>query len=323
MNQKEITCLLAALVVSSAFVGGTMAITPTIDTETSDTPSTSDLVDGTTINNFSADPSKASYLNASFSGTPSDEIVVEIHKNDDPNTTYVSLRGGFSKTYENTSSGTEYYARNISHEDFSTIPMAGGESKTVDIRVYVAGDATNYTTIDNVTLQNVEGRHVVRVSEQSVNNDSMVDFGERGIISSETTATVDDEVILNKSETNRTVTYVFAESQTANASSLAAEEATAGEWLPYYGAYAEGTALKVYQTNAPSDVAGTYGVHQTDDGQETVTYHVADSYDKQAIEFETRANDHVSVFDILDGNGALGLAQNFEFSDLGTAAVGG
>ena len=156
--------IIIGLVLSVVSLGGmAMADKPTIDTETTDTSTTSEIKEGYTINPFEANRSNSSYLEAEFdSDNPQVRAV-------DPENAEVLRRWGEGVMNE-TNASNNYYRLQIRHDQLENAPMEPGESKDVDIVVINNTNVSESewdTTTATITLNNSDDRTVVRAGDSA------------------------------------------------------------------------------------------------------------------------------------------------------------
>jgi hypothetical protein len=309
-----------------------MAAAPTVDTETTDTSTTSDWTDGHTVTQFNASADANSWIEASYD---SQNASVEIADNE---TGEVHLtNSSMEQTAAIDSSGdgstdTWYYAWNLSHDEMDQIPMDAEESKTLDVTFIndSAMDNPDTTTIQ-VTLNNTDERAVVFVGDTFTNDSNnfetetvqtafgieVLAFGDFG--SESTMADIQqDNVAVNGSQT--TLTLALAESNATDAFSAAAEDTEAGDFIRSQQVFVDGAPVPVYDSEAPdsANTTGTYGVY--DAGTDEVVVHLGDEHEsKSAVDVHAVGNDAYSFSDRFD---MFGLSAFMPFSLLGGLGFG-
>lgn len=296
--------LLAIAVALAMLVAPVMAAAPTVDTETTDTATTSDLTDGTTIN-FSANSSTKSYIEGSFDSTNASIEIVdpatgEVHASNDS--------AAMKQTFSNSTSSTYYYAWNMTHSSLATMPMDAGQNKSVTIRfINDTSLESPDTTEITVYLQNSDDRAVVYAGDGAAagtvtgldvtteTDDGIPLFGSN----SSTTTIEADNVGLGTNATGTTVHVIAANTSGEDPFT----EATDSKWG---GSYAESELHKghrlniaghkhaVFHTSTPDYLVDGYTYATTDEinGHDAYTVHVADDYSgESSLDITTKANE--------------------------------
>lgn len=282
------------LVALAALSMPVLADAPSIDTETDNTTATSELQDGTTIDNFTAD----SGTNSTLSTYDDDNVsrVVEVVDGDytletlSENATYVS---------EATTGVTRYfYNRTISHDVFEYAEVTAGEQHNVSLKIYNTSDSgelsANNTSSANitVTLNASDGRTLRRIS----NGSDALEFNELGLratvpfVSSSSDADLSQEGLgVSGDSTDVILSVNDADAQDNFTSSL--EEADSGQWAPGATATVDGDLVPVFKDEASGMSDGdTYAVYDTD--SKDVVFNLGDDYsDADSVDVGIESDD--------------------------------
>lgn len=316
-----------------AAMSGALAAAPTVDTETTDTASTSALTDGAVVTDFNASASdNLSTLEASYDSTNPGIAIVDPETGDTLKTvTNTSNPDYFTET--GSASGVTYYETTFSEADFATVPMAANEDKTVELRLINNTEVSQSqwdTTNVTITLDNTGERAVVTASSSSESSgivetdeiDSLLpEFLGGGTES--TTSVAQDNLGVNGSATT---VYVVYEDDTADD---AFEDAAANQsWFgieAFASDYEDGdrindhivlvedTPYAVFSEDVAEDIPDdtTYAVYTEVDGQPAHEIQLGDEFDDESsLDVETTGNDALGFAERVatEGVGLFGLS---------------
>lgn len=302
---KAAGVLIAIAVVLSVAVGPALAVAPTVDTETTDTSTTSDWTDGHTVTNFEANSSNTSYIEANFE---TDNASVEIV---DPDTGVVHA-SNTSDSMEETNTTNNYYAWNLSHDELATMPMDAGENKSITVRFINDTSVENPDTTEiTVYLENQNYRAVVYAGDEAAagtvtgltvdntNESTLFGFGSER---AQTHITADNVGIDGANTTE--VTVIAANTSDADPFTDAEDRKAFGSYESgdFFGAHQfsiEGHDHAVFMSEAHEDVADgvTYATTGTVNGHDAYTIHLADDYEGETeVDVATAANDKYGFF---------------------------
>jgi hypothetical protein len=285
-TQRRVAAVLAVVGLITVAAGGAFAAAPTVDTETTDTATTSEITDGTVIQNFTANDSEASIIQADYdSDNPKVKVLDE---NNDTVTSYTAS----DMTETNTSQ--DYYNTTINHSVLNNVEISPGEQVNVTLRLINntevdSPDTTNVT----LTLDGADGR-TVRVVDSSLSSDaftadaagfdipvvgtvSVPVFGTSGDTS---TYSPDSSIPINGS--NSTVEIHYANTSGASSLSTVADELSSEAWAKGIAVQTDEGPVKTYVDAAPSDVneSNTYAVYDT--GDDDLVIHTGDEYEGES-----------------------------------------
>jgi hypothetical protein len=281
---------LAALVVLSGLAvvatGGGLAAT--IDTETTDTSTQSDLTDSTVITDYNgSDPGYAfeasvQTQNDSEFRVLADGVVIETWGPTDLNQT------GAIDTGSDGNADTWYYRASSSEVNsaLQKVPIMSGENATVTFRAVdnATLSAENETYADaNVTVDNVDGRIIFRGSAGAMTLEDAGGFEVFGLSILDTSPIAElseDNVAINGSGTTMTLSLTEEGDNTSIAERFSnpIDSASSGDVVPMQ-LWVNNIPHQVYYESAPSDVdnSTTYGIFKPDSNE--VTANIGDEYD--------------------------------------------
>jgi hypothetical protein len=292
----------AILATLALLVAPAMAAAPTPDSETANSPTTSDWTDGTTVPSFEANSSNTSYIEAQFDST---NASIEIL---DPNTGEVHASNStLNQTYADATNNTWHYAWNLSHDALATMPMDAGENKSVTVKfINDSNHANPDTTEITVYLENQDDRAVVYAGDAAdagnitgLSASTAVDEGWFGLGSTSATTTVeaDNVGLVNASGTR--IDVIVANTSGEDSFSEADDQALWGSYDT--GEFHKGHQLHianhnhaVFNQEAADYVVNdyTYAVTSTINGNDAYRIHVADDYSGEStLDVKTVAND--------------------------------
>lgn len=307
---KTASRLAVALVALMAVSAVAFAAAPVVDTETTHTSTTSDWTDGTTVQDFEANASNTSHVEAEYDSTnPKMEII-------DPGTgeTVVSYTAtDMNQTGENSTAGTYFYAANVSHDELSGMPMDAGQNKSVTVRFTNNTSASSPAT-SNITvyLENQGDRTVVRVGETMADGNN-VDFEATGISPPLFDSTFFDRGDIADIEQDNvaiggngsTTTFALANTTTADSfADGASDDAESGDLLLTQQAFVENSdgdlePVRVYygEAHSDADTSETYGVYD-ENSDEVTFYHGEDAENETSVDIHLIANDAYGATDL-------------------------
>ena len=268
--------VLGVVMVVTGSMGVVLAAAPTVDTETTETNTQSDLTDGTTINGFEANGSNETRVEAKFD---SDKPKIEFQ---DPDTNEVLLTLD-SDDLNETNSSQNYYGDNLSHDEFSQFPMAPGENKSITVQFINNTNPSNPDTTNiTVYFENSQDRGVVYVGESLASgNDVEIDSDGFTVLNRSFFANeyFRIEHTVESGGSNATTTFALANTSVADRVSQSHEDATREEWVSSTLMTVDGEPVRVYDTTAPDDVANgssTYAVYRSSTNE--IVLHYRDDY---------------------------------------------
>lgn len=280
-SRKAANLLIVIGVVLSVLapVGLAAAASPIVDTATTNTSTTSDIVDGTTITGFDANASNQSYFEAEFDST---DPAVRLK---DPETGEV-LRVYGSAAFNQTHSGsqTNHYARNFSHDEFQNVPMAPGENKSVTL-VAVNNSTLSTPDVTNVTvyLENVGDRSVIRVGSTVASSQKFSLKEGQFVVETLNWSFGAKQATFDRSNVKiagqgSTLRIAFANATAASRFDDSAADAASGDAVLSTTLTAGDDPVLVYKDSAPSDLANdsTYAVY--DSSEDALTVHFGSDF---------------------------------------------
>ena len=324
INKRQLGAVLAiAVLVVSA--GGALAAAPTIDTETTNTSSTSEVTDGTTIVNFQANSSNTSVLQASYdSQNPKVEVL-----NADNETVKTYTASDMNQTGNGTS--TYYYNTTISHDVWNNVEISPGQNVTVHLRLTnntqaESPDTTNVT----VHLDGAKGR-TVRVVGSSLSDDvfstastgtfalvGTLDVGFLGWGQDTSTYEADSGIPING--TNSTVELHYANDSAVSSLATVADELDTNAWAKSIIVQSDSGPIKTYIGEAPDDVdsSATYAVWES--SANDLVIHTGDNYEGETEISGLSVNGNAGFIDQIR---AYGFGSALPDLNLGLMAFGG
>jgi hypothetical protein len=306
LSRVGLVFLVAGLVLASA--GAALGATPVVDTETTNTSTTSDITGSTVISNYTADPAKNSSLEFEI-----DSQNPEVWLVDDRTGEVVRIYSDadFTQTGTDSDQTPTYYhfRRNFSHDEFSTISGFTGENSTVSMRIYNNSNATNPDTLwVNFTITQ-QDRTVVRAGSAAAERGDLslgVDgftFESVGVsVFDDNFATFEDTVAVPGS--NGTITVVSANGTTEDRLAASADGVSSGEWIQSTVVQLGDEPVRVFLDSAPDgwDKSNSYAVY--DSGTQDITIYVGDDVDTSSADLTVEGNvgflKQDDVYDTLD-----------------------
>ncbi len=278
-------CLIGMSVAPAA-----MGAAPVVDTEQTDTSTTSEITGSTVIDPFTANSSKTSALEFE-----TDSTNPEVWVRDDATGEVISVvsTSSMNQTYANDTESKYYYQYEFSHDEFQTISGETGENSTVTLEIY------NDTTVDNPDVTNVSlqlaqsDRTVVRAGPQAVADGDLEitdTFEVAGFTPlGEPEGTFDTTTTVPSS--NGTLVVAGVNNTLTTRLSDAAGSESAGGWIQSTALTVDGNAVQVYLDEAPDgvDSTDTYAVYDSGDSLIEV-YPGDDIADVSNADVSVRAN---------------------------------
>jgi hypothetical protein len=273
-NQRRLALagLLAILVVAAPPVA---AQAPTVDTETTTTSTVSEVTDGMTVQNFTANGSLNSTLQASYDSTnPKVEV---LNEDDEVITSYTAA----DMTKTGSTSTLEYYNLSVAHDVWDDVPITPGEDVEVHLKLYNNTEASTMdTTLVNITLSGASGRTVTPVADPGTTEAVSVEtpaFSLGFLDWGDTAATYKpSSVPINGS--NSTVTVTYSNGTAIDALDLATTDADTGDRVKKVAINTDNGPVKAYVDEAPADVntSATYAI--VDPAANEVVIHTGEDY---------------------------------------------
>lgn len=308
-NSRIRTVLVVATVVGMAVAavsfGGIAAVT--IDTETTDTASTSDLTDGTAVHDLDNSSTVSTIEVQSDNASSGDDFNVYFTVNDtnsdqDGTTFYES---GESWTATNESAG--YYELNLTHATvFEDLERSAGENVSVDVKVVVNESETSEESVNfTITAVNDNDTAVAAVYGDE-DGTQLTDTTSRFSLGSSLFGSDDDDepgavkstesTGVNATNTS-TIRVELVNGSAADAGAAAADRADSGEFLGFAGATAADQRVPVFVESADAEWLDTdEDAYATLDSEgDTLTVHNADTLvdEDGTVDVTTTANDAV------------------------------
>ncbi|MFC4553540.1 MULTISPECIES: hypothetical protein [Halorussus] len=285
--KKFVALAIAALLVTGGMQGA-LAAKPSIDTETTNTTSTSEITDG-------------SVIDVRNGANASDYHSIQYTADSENSKLKVTLNGskeGDAVFYANSSaevvdSASNTYKVNFSEVELADVPRKVNQNVTLDFTIINNTAAANSdTTTIQVTLRNGANNSVVYVSDFDVEDSNDIEtFNKNTTIAGLTIpfTTKDYSQIsdldrnVNGSATD--VTVVFGNGTVAeDYSNAVASDASEGDWLISQASLLSTTPVKVYNEEAPDSVSDgdSYGVYSSDiGGQAGITYELGETFEDE------------------------------------------
>lgn len=284
-SRQPLLWLGIVLLTMGLVVGAAGAASPVLDTETSDTTTTSDIVADTTITSFEASQNNSTHVEASgLTANASMEVR-------DPDTGVVYYT---NSSPDATNSSAGYYAWDINHSEWDDFPATSGGNKTFELRVY------NDSTVDdpdttNVTfyIESVDGRTVINVAEPQIGDDAIATVKEAGysVLGVDTDIemaglwapeAIFDQGSVAVDGNGSTIKYALANDSVAERFGQSADDASSGDWVKSTVLTVDGTPVKVFDESAADDVdenVDTYAVYEND--SDDVTVYLGEDYENE------------------------------------------
>jgi hypothetical protein len=330
--KRLLAVALAVSVALAAFAGGGAAA-PSIDTEATDTTSTSEIQDGTTVANFSANGSKTSIVGLQAEQTTNDTRVQLWHNASDA---MVAENDSGVFTGIDTTNGESYHNHSFDHDQLGDLERGINDNVTVSVR------ATNNTTVDNPDSAYIAEFYVETDDSVSVEyvSDSDVDTGDIVEVENESGTelpVVDMEIGGADSATLETndrqvndstkVVVALGNGTVADDFDRVAEGTSSGEELSgIFGTRAVAimetddgtTAVPVFDESVPDDFddSRTYALYESVGGTDAVVLYQGDDLDTDEIAVTAAADPGLLSY----ATDYISLGFN---SLMGTVVVGG
>jgi hypothetical protein len=289
-NKKLLALALASMVALSA-MGGALAAAPTVDSETSESSTTSDLVAGGNVDSFNASSDRNSAIEGEFDSTNASINITH------PETGFEVAdwsTSDLNQTYSDAANNSYRYRINFSHDELADVPVTAGESETITVHLI------NDTSVDdpdvtefNVTL-NATNERTVRVITDDTADSSDVDMmSESQLIGDDVNYSTVEKDNVGIANGSTDVYFVYA-NDTVSSDFTSATEADDGffSFFSMSDPSSEGTFLQkhtlmvndksyaVFNSNLPDWVdestGMTYGTTTTVDGMDATKIHLSD-----------------------------------------------
>lgn len=313
----------ALLVVSG--MQAAMAAQPSIDTETTNTTSTTELSNESTINMTEVNASDYHRLQYTADSEDS-KLKVTLHGDDD--------EGGAvfysNSTPDTVDSASDTYRINFSEAELADVPTTLNENVTLDFTIINNTTVSNPdTTTIQVHLKNGQQRSVVYLSDMDVDDGDDIETFDtnRSIAGYEIPFTAKDYSHVSGLDrdvdgSNTDVTVIFANDSVADDySSAVASDTESGGWIVGQASLLSETPVKVYNEKAGDDVESgdSYGVYKNDiGGEDGITYELGDKYeDEDELTVSSYGNQNYDL-----GMGAFSVFNAFSVTELHTALWG-
>lgn len=324
-NDSNWTRVLAVfMAIAMVSVGGAIAAEPSLDDETTNTSTTSDVAEGDVIEDFNASASEYTYIEYTADSDQSSLAV----QDPDTGTTYYS-----NSSVMTTDETNGHYAVNISHDDLSRVPVEANANTTVEVAI------TNNTEVDNpdtytfnLTLAADGSRTVIDLNEDVASDDDIFSSETVGLFNIKSLAGIIGDHDVSEFEqddlsidgSNSTV-EVYLTNTTAQESFANATEGTEAGTLDVHlkstmESGDDEITVPHFVDEAPDDVPDgqTYGVYDTDSNK--VTYHLSEEDFEGKDEIDTLS---VSSGDALGWTSVLSFSRDFGFGILTQKAIPG
>ena len=314
--------MLVALAVTAVPLG--MAAKPSLDSETTNTTTTTDVTNDSVLSDFDASASNHTYIEYT---ADSDNSAVKI-KDPDTGTVY------YKNTSVMTTDGTNgHYAVNISHDELADMPVEANKNTTATVVITNNTEASNPDTFSfNLTLAADGSRTVVDLNNDVASNEDSFSSKTLGLFGIESLAGLvgDHEVSsldqndLSVNGSNTTVT-VYLSNQTAQDAFSAATKGTEAGVLDVDLSATMDTGSKEvvvphFIDEAPDTDAldgTTYGVYHTDSNK--IVYHLGDEFDGKS-EIDSMS---VKSGNALSWGSVLSFSRDYGFGVLSQKAIPG
>lgn len=284
---RKIGILFVAIGLVGALTSPAIAAQPVFDAENSNTSTTSEIVDGYTVNDFTANSSNESYIEVEFDST--NPLIKFINPDTDREITRIGP-SSLNQTYSNSSNSVYHYATNVSHDQFVNVEMNAGENQSIKV-VTINNSSAQTQDMTNATiyLNNSDDRTVRRVTGgDTLTIDSGYEvpavnytIGDRSASYSEDSIPVD---------ANGTLRLAAANSTTVDLLDSNAEDADSGAALWSAPTYVNGNPVVVYAEEKPDGHPDgfSYGVYNA--SNDAVVLHFSDDVDSDTVDISMTAN---------------------------------
>ncbi len=327
-NTKTVVAIAVAALLVSAGAANVLAAKPSIDNETTDTASTSELVDGSTINvSDGINDSEYHYVQYTADSENSKVEITLNGTNDEGGAVFYS-----NSSADTIDSASDTYRVSFSESELADVPVGVNENRTLDVTIINDTSASNPDTKTiQVTFVNGEKRSVIYLSDADVSGDEDDDVA--ALTSNRTLAGIElmssdyakvSGLSRDVDGSSTDVTVIYGnESVADDYSSASASDSDEGDWLIMQSAALDGSPVKVYKKETGDEVEDgeSYGVYKSDIGGESGTiYNLGsdDFEDADSVELESYGNKDYSPFSATELFGVLG--GSFSFYD-GLAAT--
>ena len=300
MNNRHISrTTIAALAFVALMVTAPMAMAaaPSLDTESTNTTTTSDVAAGDALLDFNASASEHTYIEYTADSSNS-KVAIK-----DPSTgeTYYS-----NASVMTTDSTNGHYAVNVSHDKLSRVPVEANSNTTVEVVI------TNNTEVSspdthafNLTLAADGSRSVIDLNDHVSADEDVFESETVGLLGIEmlsdyvgehTTSDLSQDNVAIDGE-NTTVTVHLTNSTAQDSFATATDGTEAGmldiDVQTTMSAGSDDTSVPIFVDEAADEMPDgqTYGVY--DSNSNKITYHLGDSFDgKSEIDSLTVKSGH-------------------------------
>jgi hypothetical protein len=305
LNKTKSVLLVAIMLIAAT--GGALAAAPTVDTETTNTSTTSDLTNGDT-QAYNATTNST----IAWSADSTDSKIIIEQGND---TLYSDTPESYSS-----SSGTYYYNTTVDDDgsDYSGLDADAGESVTLNVTFINDTTAANPDTTNiSFTFANGQVEAFEDVGASSVETPS--DGGTFSVASlafwsdNDTDPAKTDSTVGIDGNQTETVTMSVAGTNMADALDVAAESTESGDVIWASAASLEGDYLVMTNSEAPdTDWFNDSAAYATFDADsEKLRYHNVDEWtdaDAKDVELSATGNDGLGL------SNTASMLQNYEMS---------
>lgn len=312
---RQAATLLVTVALLTTAAGGALAAG--LDSETTNTASTSDTVGGDNIDATYNGSSDADTARMTITVSSTDPGVRLIDPETDE-TLKLYKNASMTQTYAGTS--TWYYNLTVNTSVLNNLEIDSGETKNVTVQIVdnVTLDDVNETvTNKTVKVTGVEGRSV-RFIGSNVGTDDLTN-AQNGLINTEVAGYslqwgVDNYTSISQSSVavspnvSDEVTLHFANNTAVSNFDTAAEAYDSGDWMFFAPASLSGDYIKVYKSSAPDsvDANSTYGVYKP--GPNDLKIHVGEDYaSNSSVDVSATGNDALGIWNAFQAYGAEGL----------------
>ena len=325
---RTVLLVLVALgVILSGAAGPAAAATPTIDQETTNTSTQSDVTNGATITSFNASSSTSTFVEATFDSAPSGDAKLEIL---DPSTgdkvsEYETIYS--NSTADVTNQSTNNYAWNITHDELEKLPVEANTNKTFTFRILDTGDEANATTFD-VTIAPTGERSVIYVGDHAAS-----DAGDIASTSEKhptlgqyidrydtSTASIDAEDVATDGDNTTFYVYLQNESVQSAYGEAVSDSMEDGAFLPMMTVTENGNYVPVYLNEKPSSSdyldKHAYGVYESSSNR-IVVYPNGDEdlSGETAVDVSSQGNEGLGFWTTASSLNDLGASWTTAFSN--------
>lgn len=320
--------LVVAGFVLIAGAGPAAAASPTVDSETTNTATTSALTDGYTQSDFNASENvNLSTLQANYDSSNPGVWIKDADSGDIVNKVTNETH---PDRWTQTDSTNDYWNVTLSEHHFGAVPMDAGQNKSVTL-VLVNNTSSANPDFTNITvyLNNTDERAVVFAGESS-DDGGIADVEEEEVGTLEawlgktadniSTVEADNVGIANETTDvfvvygDDTVSEPYADAAENKSTlwGLSSASIESGDRIPDHLVTVEGTHYAVYEQDAPDDVAdmdeATYGEFTTVSGYDAHRVELGDTYeDETTVDVVTTSEEDLDAFEEVQTFGDSGF----------------